>query len=329
MKRIVILVCFIVFAITSVSAFGAALRDVKTTKKMIVDCSWGVGAGNVGEQIFESQPTTLVESVNPIAVDRSGNVYVGDSVNSRVEKFDQNGRFLTEYKISDREMTLIEVVSAGPNGDVYALTNNELLIHFLSDGKVKQISDLRLHGILERNSDGKTTLGKRRGFSGYHHKLYIDASRHVFVLIGDLFLLNDNGELVKRWGPNIHNFLIDTDGNLTIFYAYKSKYEKLDRKFNVINEGQIYNDKGKFISSEWNLIRSPEFLDDAGCVYGFTNSKDNFLGKYCKKQSILYKLPIKQDDLIDEYWTVDKNGNVYSTSSHGAKFQVEEMIISD
>lgn len=328
MKRMII-AFFVVLTITVGPAFAAELREVKTTKKTIIDCNWGVGAGNVGKQIFESEPTTIVESVNPIAVDRSGNIYVGDSINSRVEKFDSTGIFLTEYMIADREMTLIDVVSAGLNGEVYALTNNELLFHFLPDGKVKWVTDLRQHGILERNSDGKITVGKRRGFSGYHHKLHIDASRNVFVLVGDLFLLNEKGELVKRWGPNINNFLFDTDGNISILYAYKSRYEKLDRKFNVINEGQIYNEKGKFISSEWNLIRTPEFLDGVGCVYGFTDSKDNFLGKYCKKQLALYRLPLKQDDLIDENWAVDYLGNIYTTSSHGAKFQVEKIIISD
>lgn len=323
-KKLAIVISLFLLLVTAPVLFGEDVKELKVSReKTVVECNWGTKAGEVGKLEFASEPTAIVESINPIAVDKSGNVYVGDSINRRIEKFDLNGRFLTEYKISDNVMTYIESVSVGLNGDVYALTNNELLIHFLPNGKVNSILDLKQFGILKRDDQGKVVLDKRYGFSGYHHKLYIDSNQDIFVLAGDLFKLSRKGEIIKRWGPDVFDFIIEPFEIMTIFY-YGSKFEQYNSKYNLINKG-LLNENGKFTGRQWSLIRGPEYVDAAGCVFGFTESKDNFLGKYCNKEKLLYRLPLKQDDLISEQWTVDSQGNVYYTDSQGKNFKVKML----
>lgn len=320
--RLFLCLLFIIYPLNAI-AFCGEIKDLMVSRKAVVECDWGGRPGEVGKLELESEPTAIVESINPIAVDKSGNVYIGDSINRRVEKFDSNGRFQREYKIPDNGMSYIVSLYISTNGDVYALTDNELLVHFLSDGKISSLVDLKKFGILKKDTQGKIFVGKRRGASGYHHKLYVNPFQDIFVLAGDLFRLNRSGEVVRRWGPDVFNFIIEPAGILTIFY-YGSKFEQYNREYSLVNKGQLH-EKGKITSPLWGLIRSPEYVDTIGCVFGFTESKDNFLGKYCKKENALYRSPLKQDDLITEKWTVTAQGYIYYTESHGKKFKVIKL----
>lgn len=326
MKRLIVLALFLVISVTSAASFAAELREAKINKKVVLECLRGAGSGEIGKLTSESEPTTIVLPLNPIAVDKSGSVYVADSINRRIEKFDSNGHYQAEYKITDTSLTSIDAVFAGPNSDVYALTNNELLIHFLPDGKVKSVVDMKQFAILERDPKGKIISEKRRGFAFDKHKVFVDMSGKVFVLAGDLFILSEAGEIIKRWGTKILGFIVDPQGILTI--GFSDSYAQYDRKLNLLNMGQLY-DKGKLIGKQWGLITRPEQVDAVSCVYGFTESKDGFLGKYCERQLTLYKLPLKRDDLVNEHWTVDQLGNIYTTHSHDEKFRVEKFSISN
>ncbi len=57
-----------------------------------------------------------------VAVDQSGNVYVGDSRNYCVKKFDPEGRFITEWGSpgqGDGQFNTIRVVMVSKSGSVY------------------------------------------------------------------------------------------------------------------------------------------------------------------------------------------------------------------
>ena len=69
--------------------------------------SWGSGEGKF------SQPLD-------IAIDSSGNVYVGDfGENNRVQKFDSNGNFITKWSVGSPTGIAID-----SNGKAYVINQN-------------------------------------------------------------------------------------------------------------------------------------------------------------------------------------------------------------
>ena len=71
--------------------------------------SFGIGDGQF------SQP-------EGIAVDSSGNVYVADYNNDRVQKFNSNGNFITKWGssgISDGQLSYLQHIAVDSSGNVY------------------------------------------------------------------------------------------------------------------------------------------------------------------------------------------------------------------
>ncbi|HCO94836.1 MAG TPA: hypothetical protein DIU00_12940 [Phycisphaerales bacterium] len=63
-----------------------------------------------------------------VAVDQTGNVYVGDSGNYRVKKFDAEGRFITQWGSpgqGDGQFSEIRRVKVGSSGTVYVVDEND------------------------------------------------------------------------------------------------------------------------------------------------------------------------------------------------------------
>ena len=56
-----------------------------------------------------------------MAVDRDGNIYVADTGNKRVVKFDRQGKFLSEWKGGKDPFVEPVGIAIAPNGDVYVL----------------------------------------------------------------------------------------------------------------------------------------------------------------------------------------------------------------
>jgi sugar lactone lactonase YvrE len=56
-----------------------------------------------------------------VAVDRDGNIYVADTGNKRVQKFDAQGNFIAEWKTAKDALVEPVGIAIGANGDVYVL----------------------------------------------------------------------------------------------------------------------------------------------------------------------------------------------------------------
>lgn len=76
---------------------------------------------------------------NGIAVDASGNVYVADSRNERIQKFNSNGTFITKWGSTgslDGQFLSPMGISVDASGNVYvADTYNERIQKFSSNGE--------------------------------------------------------------------------------------------------------------------------------------------------------------------------------------------------
>ena len=56
-----------------------------------------------------------------VAVDKSGNIYVADTGNKRVQKLDSSGKFIAEWKGGKEPFVEPVAVAVGPGGDFYVL----------------------------------------------------------------------------------------------------------------------------------------------------------------------------------------------------------------
>jgi len=81
------------------NSFAENNEKYKMVERKIIDANWGRQKGEIGEVPGSRTGHTAGDSINPIAVDSSGNVYVGDSLNHRVQKYNQQGEFIHEIKL--------------------------------------------------------------------------------------------------------------------------------------------------------------------------------------------------------------------------------------
>lgn len=322
---VLLIIIIFYYALNGLCASEENTRFAQVLKETVVSANRGSGIGDIGKRLLKLEPTVVGESIIPIAADNKGNIYVGDSLNHKIIIFDKSGLLFREIE-SPKEAKYIDYIIVDKKNDIYILTKNgPKILRYAANGSLQSTIDLASVGILRKNEKGGSILDKRGTLTGSQYKIVVDTEDNIYALCGDLLKFNKEGILLKRWGPNVFNFLIDLNNNLYIIY-HGSTVEKYDAKGNLLNVTKQY-ESGKFVGSDWGIIRQPEFVDSYGCVYGFTESKDNFLGKYCIKDKSFYGLPIKQDDLISERWTVDNQGNIYYTLSEGAKFRVIKMSI--
>ena len=81
--------------------------------------AWGVKGSGDG-QFSPAYTNSSSFLALPLAVDGTGNVYVGDSGNNRVEKFDGNGTFLLKWSgAGDNQINLLNSLTADPAGNIY------------------------------------------------------------------------------------------------------------------------------------------------------------------------------------------------------------------
>jgi len=159
---------------------------------------------------------------NKIAVDKMGNIYVGDYYNHRIQKFDSNGNFITKWSPKDEDGRFrgLDGMTADLEGNIYILMNEQVQ-KFDSDGNL----------ITKWGSKGKedgqfiVAIGIATDPEGYIY---------VLDLSGYIQVFNERGHFIRKWplykelcrgkDTNSHkgfanNIAIDKNGNVfvTIF----------------------------------------------------------------------------------------------------------------
>jgi sugar lactone lactonase YvrE len=172
-----------------------------------------------------------------VAVDTAGNIYVADTWNHRIQKFDKDGKFVTKWgsfiNLADNAVTDPNQqsmffgprgIAIGPDGNVYVTdTGNKRIATFTPDGKfVSEISS----GV---NAD-KTAHVYRYDKEGEMNEpigLAVDKGGNIFVADVNnrrIQKFDPQGKFAAQWpipaglwdpGPYLEPFLaVDTDGNV-------------------------------------------------------------------------------------------------------------------
>jgi len=302
------------------------IQQAKIQEKVIIQSTWGSGKGEIGE-VPGRLDKTPGESINPIAADSKGNIYVGDSVNYRVQKYGFSGNYLAEIKLKNFDewpYKNIPDIYIDSNDNIYiALLRKQQIVKFRSDCKLVASFDISKVGVLEKSNNGAVKLNAKKNFN--IKKIVGDKSGNIYVLGSEenVLKLNPNGEIIQRWGPyasNANNFLFIDDLNILYIWMPPKKDGSMFKR---------YDTSGKFLGSGlgiYDQIIVPSYFDRNGNVYGFAAFTDNALAIYDKKNKKLFKLPLKEESLAFEKWTVDSTGNVYYTRE-GGKFEVIKMSL--
>jgi hypothetical protein len=152
----------------------------------------GSGNGQFNRQPWNPYCGALFNYAWGVAVDSTGNVYVADFGNSRIQKFDSNGTYLTQwgtYGISNGQFAYPEGVAVDSTGNVYVADwDNNRIQKFDSNGTY-----LTQWG----------TYGTSNGQFAYPEGVAVDSTGNVYVADwgnNRIQKFDSNGTYLTQWG---------------------------------------------------------------------------------------------------------------------------------
>ncbi len=280
------------------------------------ELKWGsLGSGN-GE----------LSAPNAIAVDGSDNVYVAESSNHRIQKFDSNGNFILKwgsYGSSNGQFNSPSGVAVDESGNVYVAEKNN-------------------HRIQKFDSNGNFIL--KWGSSGYDDGQFynprgiaVDSSGNVYVSsVHIIQKFDSNGNFIKKWGSigsadgqfnSPSGIAVDGSSNIYVVDMSNNRIQKFDLNGNFIAKWGSYGfGDGNFISPYGIAV------DNSGNVYVSGTYHDriqkfdstgNFLGKWGTEGSgdgqFFIPYGIGADD-ADSVFVADRNNHRIQKFSYFVSF---------
>lgn len=223
-----------------------------------------------------------------IAVDGDGRVYSAD--NRRIQQFDANGKFLTQWQIEENKNLLD--IAADRKNRVYVLSSRDLEIY---DGSTQQLLSR-----IERPNYRNLALDT-------NGKLYAITYNNEFTKLDENGKLLNKGESLSKQlnfkAGNLQSLAIDGLGN---FYVYDSQNKYIlkfspDAKFLIRFDNP--SDKNKKISNVYDLAvdgKGRVFAAQVNDIHVFDNE-----GRYIDSFETRQSLGIAFDDK-NALWTASR-----------------------
>lgn len=258
---------------------------------------------NIGD-LESDDENVLFYMPSDIALDEGGNVYVLDSGNHRIQKFDSQGRFvasLGRHGQGPGEFQYPQSIDIDEEGNIYVADSGNQKIHILKpDGTfLKDIDVTDESPGMIRIRDGKIIQAKGASMFGLQMGM-MNQDEELPKLIKVLDLegrfQNEFGEqkdykdfLVNRMGNRYH-FFVDKEGCVYVAFDYQNRIEKYspDGKLLWKAERELNYDvsapkaKGSRSGSggrmvvrmpDMNKVASGISVDDQGRVWVVTNRR--------------------------------------------------------
>jgi hypothetical protein len=189
-------------------------RVQKFTSNGTYITQWGTHGSNNGQFILANGQSAFASA---IATDTSGNVYVGDGGNNRIEKFTSNGTYITQWGsqgTGTSQFSNIMGIAVSPTGNVYVSDQTQT-------GRVQKFT-----------STG--TFVSQWSLSAIGWSIATDTSGNVYVgRNADFQKFTSTGTLISQWGTpgsgngqfiSILGIAADSIGNV-----YTSEFSSNDR----------------------------------------------------------------------------------------------------
>ncbi len=270
--------------------------------------SYGIEGGSLKLAIVGNEPVEFSHFLprtgwwpfyNPrgIAVGPDGSVYVADSDNHRIQKFDSNGNFITKWGsigLGDGEFARPEGIAIGSDGSVFVTdVFNNRVQKFDSNGAF--ITKWGNYCVMDVDDDGTPDQLCEGGFYlprsiaiGPDGSVYVsDSSNHRVQKF------DGNGVFMTQWGSmgseerqfNIpRGIAVDSSGFVYVVDSGNCRIQKFDSHGNFVHQwgnfgfgnGQFYFPNGIAIGTDGYVYVS-DFLGD--CIQKF-DSSGNFVMKW-------------------------------------------------
>ncbi len=224
---------------------------MRTTRLLVVTMALGTFSG-----LLEAEEAYHVVKVRPeapqgwhffkphgVAVDKSGNVYVGDSGNYRIKKFDPEGRLIIQWGSpgqGDGQFNTIGSVKVDGSGVVYVFDNDWVA----AEGRIQKFSAYgHFIGVLKRKAPDADKIR-------YPIDLAFDSQGNVLVLAVDyrpklnltygvrIEKYSSDGAFVSQWGAEAGSgdgqfqrpgaIAVDAEGNIYISEWNNGRVQKFD-----------------------------------------------------------------------------------------------------
>jgi hypothetical protein len=236
------------FVLCGASAYAADNTD----QQIIINAAVGSGDGQIGYKSYN--PDAWVEA-EAITVDSKGNVYVADTLNARIVKFDNRGRFLFNIAITTplkRTNEFATDITVDYNDNLYVLIKNA-------------------HIIYKYDQNGKIIETINYESSVFANKISISRDGVIYLhdtISNTLCKLNSSGRIDKTWA-NVDSYVNDDEGRLYVA-KNKSRGEKYDKAGKPLGAVECETDNLKVIfpaAEGGGCYCPPQYIDKKGYRY--------------------------------------------------------------
>ncbi len=258
---------------------------------------------------------------NGIALESSGNVYVAETWNCRIQKFTSSGQFVTRWGSEgsgDGQFNYPEGIAIDSSGNVYvADTNNHRIQKFTSNGQF----------ITKWGSSGSGD-----GQFNYPEGIAIDSSGNVYVAdTGNdrIQKFTSNGQFITKWGSSGSGdgqfsapggIALDSSGNVYVADTGNHRIQKFTSSGQFITKwGSSGGGEGQF-----NLPGGIA-LDSSGNVY-VTDAGNNWIQKFTSSGQFVTWWGSGRGSGDGQFYepggiAVDSGGNVYVADTWNCRIQ--------
>ena len=184
----------------------------------------------------------IMSDIRDIAKDKNDNLYTVSAWNSRIKKFDKNGKYIKTIGRKGNgpgEFNLPSSIEIDENGNIFVLNSiGNLVILLNHNGKeikrfnVKSVNKMR---ILSNEKIIFEAFGKNSMSPDAQPLFYIyDFNGYLLYTLGKMTVVaNDGKNALFELYPGV-KFEIDKESNIYCSYEYKNKIEKWDENGNII-----------------------------------------------------------------------------------------------
>jgi len=300
-------ICFGILLLTCIKTQVCAY-DENTVSEIVIKAPIGSGDGQIGYKEFS--PDAWVEPA-AIAIDSKGNVYVADTMNERIQKYNNEGGYLYKIAITTplkRTNEYANDITVDGNDDLYVFIKNARLIYkFSASGKLVQT--ITYSSLLDAE------------------KIIIDSQGQIYLygdVVNSLYKLSKSGVIENDW-HNVASFFLDTDGNL-LLSSNKVNWEKYDKNGKLIGPTVCDKENMRVYSPTaegGGCHFPPQFVDKNGNRYFLRNEEKpkkltsalifDRTGKFIKKIIMPFSADIYPQSNMVKF---GKDGNFYAEYGH-------------
>ena len=262
------------------------------------------------------------EFASGVAVDSSNNVYVADTVNDRVEKFDRSGNYLTQWGSSGTGNGQFDY----PSGIAVDSRNNIYVV----DGRNRRVQKFTSSGIYLTQWGSS---GSGNGQFVYPYGIAVDSSNNFYVSDqgdSDIEKFDSSGNSLTQWGSSgsgngqfyaLAGVAVDSSNNVYVADSSNSRVEKFDSNGNYLAQWGSYGSGNGQFSGPWGIA-----ADSSNNVY-VTDSGNNRVEKFDRNGNYLAQFGSVGSGngqfLNPEGVAVDSTGNfIYVTDIENNRVEV-------